>query len=94
MLGNGLLVLGNELHKLHAYVRYSNWPHVLGIMSHSGLCCLELCPIRDYVVRDYVPFGIMLFGIMSHSGLCCFDYEAFGLMSFSSMSPSSICRLG
>ena len=71
MLGNGLLVLGNELHKLHAYVRYSNWPHVLGIMSQSGLCRLELCPIGDYVVRDYVIWDYIVR-----------DYVTFRVMSF------------
>ena len=42
-----------------------NGPHLLGIMSHSVLCC-----IRGYVIRHYVAFGVMSFGIMSHSALC------------------------
>ena len=60
--GNGLHVLGNGSHvgRIMSF----------GIMSHLGLCCSGLCRIQDYVVRDYVAFGIMSFGIMLHSGLC------------------------
>ena len=39
---------------------FDNGPHLLGIMSHSGLCR----------IWHYVAFGVMSFGIMSHSVLC------------------------
>ena len=60
MLGNGLHLLGNGPHVLGKYT--------LGIMLYLGLC-----RNWDYVVRDYVAFGIMSFrimflGIVSHSG--------------------------
>ena len=42
-----------------------NGPHVLGIMSHWGLCR----------IRYYVAFGVMSFGIVS------FDVMSFGLLS-------------
>ena len=37
-----------------------NGPHLLGIMSHSGLC----------QIQHYVAFGVMSCGIMLHSDLC------------------------
>ena len=44
-------------------------------MLHSAMLHLALCRIRGYVVwyyviRHYVPFGVMSFGVMSHSALC------------------------
>ena len=54
MLGNGPHVLGNGAHMLgNGPHMLGNGPHVLGIMSHSGLC-----RILDCDVRDYVAFGI------------------------------------
>ena len=41
-----------------------NGPHVLGIMSHLGLCR------SDYVAFSVMTVGVMSFGLMSHSGLC------------------------
>ena len=65
MLGNRPYVLGNGLHGLR------NGLQVLGIMSQFGIMLHSvLCRIRGYVVRHYVPFGVMLFGIMLHSALC------------------------
>ena len=85
MLHNGPYLLGNGPHvkvNLHWVLCRIRDFVVIGIMSLSGLC-----RYRDYVVRDYVTFGIRLFGIMSHSGLCCWglcrsrNYVAFGISS-------------
>ena len=59
-LGNGPEVLGN-----------GNGPHLLCIMSHSGLCrsalcrIRQLCRIRHYVAFCLMSFGIVLFSVMS-----------------------------
>ena len=62
MLGNGPQVLGNG----NGPLVLGNGPHLLGIMSHSALCC-----IRHYVAFGVMSFGIMSFGLMSHMALCC-----------------------
>ena len=78
VLGDGPQVLGNG----NGPLVLGNGPHVLGIMFHWGLC-----HIRDYLVWDYVAFGVM-----SHSGICPWglchiqDYVAFELCS------SRLCR--
>ena len=60
MLGNGPQVLGYD----NGPQVIGNGPHLLGIITHLGLCRIWY----------YVPFGVMsfgmLFGVMSHSGLC------------------------
>ena len=62
------LVLGND----NGPPVLGNGPQLLGIMSQFGIMShLALCPIRGYVVRHYIAFGLMSFGIMSHSALCC-----------------------
>ena len=68
-LGNGLYVLGNGLHLLCIMSQFRIMSHsglcriqdyvAIGIKSHSWLCCLGLCCIRDYGVRHNVAFGIM-----------------------------------
>ena len=55
-------------------------------MLYSGLC-----RNWDYVVRDYVPFRIMLFGIMFLGIIrirdyAVWDYVAFGIASFGIVS--------
>ena len=102
MLGNGphMLGTGNRPHML------GNEPHVLGkstfgILSHLGLLYVASgillqsgsCPIREYVIRDYV------FSFMVHSGLChiwgfvvrdyiIWTYDAFGLLLHSDFCRS------
>ena len=66
MLGNGPQVLGNG----NVLLVLGNGPHLLGILLHSGFC-----PIRYFVVRDYVAFGVILFRIMS------FGVMSLGLLS-------------
>ena len=74
-----------------------NGPHVLGIMSHSGLCPIRdhvtigimsfgLCRILGEVVRDYVAFCIQSFWIVS-LGLMCFSVMSFGIMSLYQLVP-------
>ena len=45
-------------------------PHLLGIMSHSGLCRSSLCRIRGYVVGHNVAFGIMSHSYLCRSAIC------------------------
>ena len=61
MLGNGPQVLGNG----NGPLVLGNGQHLLGIMSHSGSCC-----IWYNVTFGVMLFSIMSFGIMSHSDLC------------------------
>ena len=60
----------------HLALVLGNGPHLLGIMSHSGLCR----------IRDYVAFGLCR-SVLCHSGLCRIRvYVVLGLMSFGIVS--------
>ena len=89
MLGNGLQVIGN----VNGPLVLGNGPHLLGIMSHSLLCC----------IRHYVVFGIMSHSGICHSALCCSALcrirvyvirhnVAFGIMSHLALCRSAMCR--
>ena len=53
---------GNRPHVLGK----GNGLHVLNVILHSGLCCIQY-----YVAFGMMSFEIMSFGIMLHLGLCC-----------------------
>ena len=80
-------MLGIGLHGL------ANGPHLLGIMSHSGLCrsvscCSRLCRIRGYVVWHNVALcriGLLSFGIVFFS-VMLFGVMSFGVLSFGLLS--------
>ena len=80
--GNGLLVLGNELHVLNVtlhsglchiqyYVAFGRMSFEImsfGIMLHLGLCCLGLGRIWTYVVRvNVVGVNVVQPNVIRHN---------------------------
>ena len=80
---------------VHVLNKYTFGIMSFGIMQHSGLCS-----IRDYVIRDFVTFGILSLLGLCCSGLCRLvlcriqdyvvgDYFTFRIMLHSSFHRSS-----